>query len=192
MIDERRSPARSMARRARARLPRPGNQAPVAVTPRGRAGAVLLGLVVTVMGFVPLLQALNVIETPDSDIHAPRLLVAVLVTPFILVGAGMLLSALGLGVRVWNALGYAAGLIFVTSMAVFLVWLIATGHTGDSAMLGLGPIAVPVPAVVARPLNLVFVSLCALLMIAIATAFWWHAISTALGRTATPSGGTSP
>lgn len=149
MIDERRPPARSMARRARARLPRPGNQAPVAVTPRGRAGAVLLG-------------------------------------------AGMLLSALGLGVRVWNALGYAAGLIFVTSMAVFLVWLIATGHTGDSAMLGLGPIAVPVPAVVARPLNLVFVSLCALLMIAIATAFWWHAISTALGRTATPSEGASP
>lgn len=192
MTDARRSPARRIVQGARARLPRPGNLTPLAFTPGGRAGAAALGLVVMIAGFVPFLQAVNLIETPDSDIHAPRLLAAVLVTPFILIGAGMLLSALGLGAWVWNALGYAAGLIFVTSAAAFLVWIVATGQTGDAAMLGVGPIAVPLPAFIARPFNVVFVSFCALLMVGIAAAYWWHAIRTALGRAATPSEGASP
>ncbi|MBI2204039.1 MAG: hypothetical protein HYU41_09335 [Candidatus Rokubacteria bacterium] len=165
---------------------------PVAITSRGRAGAAAIGLAVTAMGLVPFLRAVNVIETPDSEIHVPRLLAAVLVIPFVLLGAGILLSALGLGAWVWNALGYAAGLIFVTSTAAFLVWVLATGNAGDSAMLGVGPIAVPLPAFIARPFNVVFVSFCALLMIGIAAAYWWHAIRSVRRRAETASEGASP
>ncbi|MBI1736706.1 MAG: hypothetical protein HYR51_16175 [Candidatus Rokubacteria bacterium] len=146
-----------------------------------RAAGVGLSLFIVAAGVTPTLMALNVIETPDSDFGAPRWLVVLLVQPFVLFGLGTLLSALGLPVRVFHVFVYAAGLVFVVTGAMTWTWLLLFGDPGSTAMIGIGPVTVPVPAFVARPLNRIMVGVAAVLMIVIAVLILADAVRRWLG-----------
>ena len=147
-------------------------------TPRGLSLAV--GVLTLGAGLVPTLAALDVIPTPDAAFGAPRWIVLLIVQPFLLIGLGITLHGLGMPARVFRARGLAGGRVFVAGGSLLWSWIVLYGNTGDGATIAVGPVAIPVPSFIARPVNRAMVAGAALLTIAIAAALWFSAVRTSL------------
>ena len=141
-----------------------------------RRVALAVGLVALVAGVVPTLAALDVIPTPDAEFGAPRWIVLLLVQPFVLLGLGITLHGLGLPARVLHVLGFAGGLVFVTAGSIFWTWLLFFGDAAGRAMIGVGPVAVPLPSAIGRPFNRTLITAAAILTITIAIVLWFSGL----------------
>jgi hypothetical protein len=148
-------------------------------TPRQLAAT---GAMTVVMSGLFLLMAVGVIPSNEADFGAPRWAVVTILVPPLLAGLGLLAKAAGRA-TLGHVLVHTGGAGFVTTMAIVLAWLVATGRTGTHGTLTIGPVPVPLPPSVARVVNVVVVLLAALMFAFIAVAYWpWFARSLAEPR----------
>lgn len=139
-------------------------------------GQLALGILVVGMGCLPLLAALDVIPTPDEAFHAPRWLVALFASCFLLGGLVLAVRVAPFGSahlreRISAFLAGTLAVTFLTTGAIFLtLQLLQPG--GEPGTLTVGGLTLPLPGRWAFYVDRALVGFVALLTDLLALAVW--------------------
>jgi hypothetical protein len=147
--------------------------------PKDAKPVIAMGLIVTAIGAIPVLSALNIIPSDDSQFGAPRWLVAFIAGAFPAIGLFLIL----MGLRNFTTDSKLAS--FMTQIAIgFLLITLACFigggaifltmqffHPTGSSSISIGPVSFFLPGSIAKYIDRIVIGFVALLLDAIALLF---------------------
>jgi hypothetical protein len=147
--------------------------------PKDAKACIVFGLLVILIGGFPVLAALNIVPTDNSEFGAPRWLVAVIGGAFPAVGFFLIASGLRTSIRNPKISAFmtqmSAGFLLLTVLcligggAIFLTMQLFH-PTGGGSHLSIGPVSFLIPRVIGRYVDKVLIGFFAIILDAILLA----------------------